>query len=243
MPANATLFTTAAGLLAGGLAVGGCFYAGLWPGSQIFGRTLQPPRRPQEFALTFDDGPNGDYTLRLLDTLAAAGVQASFFLVGSFARKQPQVVRAMLGAGHSLGSHTENHVNLLYAAPAVVREQIRTGKDSLEQITGRPVRLFRPPFGARRPDALRLCRELGMTPVLWNAMTSDWCATSAEAIVSGLQPKIARNRRRGLATNLVLHDGGHLALGTDRTHSITAAARLLRLYASTHTFVPLEAWL
>jgi len=241
MPANVVLPITA-GLLASGIAVGGYFYAGLWPASQIFGSTLIAPRRPGEIALTFDDGPNGDYTLRLLDTLAAAQVHASFFLVGDFACQQPEIVRTLAAAGHVIGTHTQTHPNLFRTAPLRVREEITSGKATVEDIIGQPVRFFRPPFGARRPDALRICRELGMTPALWNAMTSDWSATSAEVIVNGLTPKLDRNQRRGYASNVVLHDGGHRALGTDRTPSITAAARLLRLYASSRKFVTLADW-
>jgi peptidoglycan/xylan/chitin deacetylase (PgdA/CDA1 family) len=241
MSANELLPITA-GVLSAGLAAGGVAYAGLWPASQIFGRTLLAPMRPEEIALTFDDGPNGDYTLRLLDTLAAAEVHASFFMLGKFVRQQPELVRTLSAAGHLVGTHTENHPNLLRSRPSLVREEITAGKATLEEILGKRIEFFRPPYGARRPDALRICRELGMEPVLWNAMTSDWSAASAEAIMNGLMPKIARNQRRGFASCIVLHDGGHLALGTDRTHSITAAARLLRLYAPSHKFVTLKDW-
>src|SRR6266568_7745712 len=59
------------------LAAGGCAYAAMWPGSQIFGRTLIAPARPGELALTFDDGPNPAWTPQLLDILAQYGVKAS----------------------------------------------------------------------------------------------------------------------------------------------------------------------
>ncbi|MGD0548226.1 MAG: polysaccharide deacetylase family protein, partial [Terracidiphilus sp.] len=77
-----------AGILAGagaaglGLAAGGLAYAALWPGSRLFGAALIAPRRPGELALTFDDGPNPAWTLRLLELLARHEVRATFFLVG-----------------------------------------------------------------------------------------------------------------------------------------------------------------
>jgi peptidoglycan/xylan/chitin deacetylase (PgdA/CDA1 family) len=68
-----------------GLATGGCAYAALWPASTIFGRALIAPRRPDELALTFDDGPNPAWTPQLLDVLAEHDVRATFFLVGRYA--------------------------------------------------------------------------------------------------------------------------------------------------------------
>jgi len=104
------------------------------------------------------------------------------------------------------------------------------------------VRWFRPPFGGRRPVVLRIARELGMMPVLWNAITTDWSEPSAEKIAQRLSAKIDRNQRRGWATNLVLHDGGHLVLGANRGPSVAAAGQLLKRYKATHRFVTLAAW-
>lgn len=225
-----------------GLAAGAFAYASRWPTSQIFGRTLIAPQRPGELALTFDDGPNPACTPRLLDILARHNVKATFFLVGHFAEKEPALARSIADAGHLLGNHSWTHPNLSLTAANRVREELRRTKDLLEQITGLPVRLFRPPYGARRPSVLRIARELGMTPVMWNAMTSDWSERDPNRISDHLIRKIDKNQRRGLASNIVLHDGGHLALNTDRGPSIAAAEMLLSRYAQTHKFVTIDAW-
>jgi peptidoglycan-N-acetylglucosamine deacetylase len=83
-----------AGLVTG-LAAGGYAYAAQWPTSQIFGRTVLAGADIWEIALTFDDGPNDPYTLRLLDLLAKYQVRATFFLVGNFVRSRPQIARAV----------------------------------------------------------------------------------------------------------------------------------------------------
>src|ERR1035438_376912 len=70
-----------------GVAAGGCAYAGLWPGSQLFGDALIAPSRPIELALPFDDGPNPAWTPRLLYILATHQVRATFFLVGRWIGK------------------------------------------------------------------------------------------------------------------------------------------------------------
>ncbi len=225
-----------------GLAAGGFAYAAMWPGSRIFGPAIRAPRRPGELALTFDDGPNPTWTPRLLETLASYDVRATFFMVGHYAEAEPALVRRMAEAGHEIGNHTWSHPNLAMTAPERVRDELARTRETLEQITGKAVRYFRPPFGARRPDVLRTARRLGMAPVLWNAMTSDWEDPSADRIAERLMGKIDSYARRGWAANIVLHDGGHLSLGVNREPSITAAGLLLARYASTHRFVTLDAW-
>src|SRR5580698_1262167 len=97
-----------AGLLTG-LAAGAYAYAANWPTSQIFGRTILVGSDIHQVALTFDDGPNDPYTLQLLDLLARHEVRATFFLIGSFVRRHPEIARAVHQAGHLLGNHTMGH--------------------------------------------------------------------------------------------------------------------------------------
>jgi peptidoglycan-N-acetylglucosamine deacetylase len=225
-----------------GLVAGGCAYAALSPGSQIFGRTLIAARRPDELALTFDDGPNPAWTPRLLDILAAHSVRATFFMIGSFVQAEPALVRRVAEEGHLIGNHSWSHPNLARTQADLVVEELARTCDVLGQRLGKPVRFFRPPYGARRPFVLRAARDLGMTPVTWNAMTSDWSDPSADRIREQLMSKIETNRRRGRASNIVLHDGGHRALGMDRGPSVTAAGQLLAHYKATRNFVTLDAW-
>jgi len=227
---------------AAGLAAGGFQYAAVWPGSQIFGRALVAPARPGELALTFDDGPNPAWTPQLIDILARYDVKAAFFLLGRYAEQQQVLVRRLAEAGHVVGNHSWSHPNLSLSASERIREELRRTSDTLEQMIARPVRFFRPPFGARRPVTFRLARDMGMTPVLWNAMTSDWSEPSAERISARLVAKIDSNQRRGHASNIVLHDGSHDRLGANRGPSVVATEQLLERYSGSHRFVPLDAW-
>jgi len=227
---------------AAGLAAGGYAYASLWPASQIFGSTLIAPRQPGELALTFDDGPNPAWTPRLLDILAEHSVRATFFMVGRFAQVESSLVKRIVDEGHLIANHSWSHPNLARTAAVKVREELQHTSDTLQQIAGKPVRFFRPPFGARRPAVLRIARELGLMPVTWNAMTNDWAEPSADRIAASLLAKIEKNGRSGWASNIVLHDGGHRGLGANRGPSVNAARQLLELYYASHKFVALDAW-
>jgi peptidoglycan/xylan/chitin deacetylase (PgdA/CDA1 family) len=225
-----------------GLAAGGFAYASRWPSSQLFGAALVAPPRPGELALTFDDGPNPVWTPRLLDLLSRRGVRATFFLVGSYAQSHPSLVRQIVTAGHLIGNHSWTHLNLAMASSATIEDQLYRTTQTLEEISAAPILFFRPPFGARRPATLGIARRLGLTPVLWNAMTSDWKNPSADAISLKLQDKIDGLYRQGLAANIVLHDGSHSDPAADRAPSIAAAAQLIARYQPTHQFVTLNAW-
>ena len=225
-----------------GLAAGGCAYAALWPGSRIFGQALIAPKKPGEVALTFDDGPNPAWTPRLLDALASHGVKATFFMLGSRAEAEVALVRRVAAEGHLIGNHSWSHLNLAVTGAERVREELRRTSETLAQITGAPVKFFRPPFGARRPAVMRIARELGLTPVLWNAMTSDWSESTVDAIVLRLTEKVDRLEQRGWAANIVLHDGGHAETAADRGPSVAAAERLMERYKATRRFVTVEAW-
>ncbi|MGA7858997.1 MAG: polysaccharide deacetylase family protein [Terracidiphilus sp.] len=225
-----------------GLAAGGFAYAAMWPASQIFGPTLIAPRRGGELALTFDDGPNPAWTPRLLDILATHDVRATFFLVGRYAEAEPELVRRIAAAGHLIGNHSWSHPNLALTKRVRINEELQRTSKTLEQITAAPIRYFRPPFGGRRPHVLDTARLLGMTPVLWNAITTDWSEPSADIIAKRLKRKIDDLEQGGWATNIVLHDGGHLALGANRGPSVAAAGQLIVSCKANHRFVTLDAW-
>jgi peptidoglycan/xylan/chitin deacetylase (PgdA/CDA1 family) len=231
-----------AGLLTG-LAAGGYAYAANWPTSQIFGRTILAGPGIREVALTFDDGPNDPYTLQLLDLLARHEVRATFFLIGSFVRRHPEIARALRQAGHLLGNHTMSHPSLLWQRPMRVREELVTCSAAIEDATGEAVRYFRPPFGTRRPDVFRAAVDLGLTPVMWNVTAHDWDATEPQLLASRVHTAIRHNQQGRRGSNILLHDGGHRNLGTDRSVTLAATKILLDSWAGTQTqLVAVDAW-
>ena len=246
-PSGGVIAVTA--MAAGVLAAGAYAYAGMWPTSQIFGRCVVAAKKPWQIALTFDDGPNDPDTHRLLEVLAKHRVRATFFMIGRFVKQRPEIARAVAAAGHLIGNHTMTHPLLMIRRPKVVRQELRDCNDALEDALGVPVRWFRPPHGGRRPDVLRAARELGLTPVLWNAMGYDWKRTTADAVEQNILRSFRRNMRGGNATNALLHDGGQAAMGQDRRHTVVATDRLIQRWKDEFAlrgemceFVTPEAW-
>jgi peptidoglycan/xylan/chitin deacetylase (PgdA/CDA1 family) len=239
---SATAITAAAAAFLVAAATGGAAYASMYPTSQVFGEILIAPRRPGEMALTYDDGPNPAATPMLLDVLAAAGVKATFFVIGRFVREQAVLTRRIVSEGHLIGNHSMTHPNLARQSESRIREELAGCNAAIEDAFGGPVRLFRPPFGYRRPAVLRVARELGLTPVNFNVIVSDWMPTDAATVLRRMQNGIARNRQAGRAANIVLHDGSDLGSGADRLASVEATRRLLGLHAATSFVTPAD-WL
>jgi peptidoglycan/xylan/chitin deacetylase (PgdA/CDA1 family) len=204
-------------------------YATMAPASQLYGRTLTHGSDPQQMALTFDDGPNDPYTMHLLDVLAGYKAKATFFLIGKYVRQRPEIARAIQAAGHEIGNHTYRHPNLILVSATRLRQELDDCRKSLEDALGTKTTLFRPPFGGRRPNVLRTARAMGLSPVMWSVTAYDWSAKSAEAIVGKVTQQVD-SRRKSQGEIVLLHDGGHLAFGTDRSFTVEATRLLLERY-------------
>jgi len=202
-------------------------YQTMAPTGQWFGRTFASGSRgSRQIALTFDDGPNDPHTFRLLEVLAKHDVLATFFMIGRFVRERPQIARAVAAAGHVVGNHTFSHPLLIFQSAAQTRCELGECRKALEDAVGAHSNLFRPPFGGRRPATLRIARELGLETVMWNVTGYDWNAPPASVI----ERKVARQIHADGGDIVLLHDGGHKAMGADRAQTVIAVENLLRRY-------------
>jgi peptidoglycan/xylan/chitin deacetylase (PgdA/CDA1 family) len=225
-------------------AAGGALtYAALSAGSQLFGRTVIAGNDPLEVALTYDDGPNDNATEALLELLAKHEARATFFLIGQFVRQRPEIVRRVHAAGHLIANHTETHPWLHLKPEQVIRAELRACSEAIEDATGVGVGYFRPPHGARRPAVLRVAAELGMKTVQWNAMGHDWQPIGAERIYENIERARAKARRRGVGTNILLHDGHDVRMGSDRADTLKVTERLLKQFVREGVrTVTVDAW-
>jgi len=215
-----------AGLAAGGTA-SAAGYQSMAPTGQWYGRTFAAgERESKQLALTYDDGPNDPHTLKLLDVLEKHGVHATFFMIGKFVRERPDIARAVAAAGHQIGNHTFTHPLLIFKSEASTHRELVDCRCALTDAVGEHSSLFRPPFGGRRPATLRVARELGLDTVMWNVTGYDWTAPPASVI----EKKVARQLHAGGGDVILLHDGGHRAMGADRSQTVIATDHLIRQY-------------
>lgn len=136
---------------------------------------------PKRIALTFDDGPHGIYTKKLLDGLREREVRATFFLVGKYVEESPELVRQMVEDGHLIGNHTYNHVELSKLSDLKACRELKQTNEAIFKAAGIVPEYIRPPFGAWR-DSLDDCVE--MTTVFWNIDPLDWKIQNKTSVVN-----------------------------------------------------------
>ena len=133
-------------------------------------------------SLTFDDGPDPQFTPGILDALAAHGAKATFFVMVEPAEAHPQLIARILAEGHEVALHGIDHTRLsklpLRQAVALIRE----AKQRLERVAGRRITLFRPTYGAQTVQQYLATRALGMEVVIWSAWARDWDSSPAEVV-------------------------------------------------------------
>jgi len=181
----------------------------LYPLTDFFIRFLAPNiirkgNTPgKNICLTFDDGPDPQHTPVLLKILQTADIPAVFFLVGRKAESHPELVAAIMAAGHEIGGHTYYHRHSYLMFFKKSRITITKGKLALEQITKNPLVYFRPPWGALNLFQYLFLKKLGLKIVLWTVNARDWNIRTGSGRI--------RDRLRagtGAGSIIVLHDSG-----------------------------------
>ncbi|HSU15307.1 glycosyltransferase [Longimicrobium sp.] len=188
-------------------------------------------------ALTFDDGPDGEFTGEALDTLKALRVHGSFFLVGENVERHPGLVRRMWAEGHDIGNHSFTHPNMAAIGPRRAELELNATQRGLQAIIGRSTLLFRPPYNAdaepqtaEQLDPIVAASRLGYVTVGELVDPQDWRLTMPGpdgAPVSRTAEDIAETvvgQVRGGRSNVVLL---HTA-GGDRSATIAALPLIVR---------------
>jgi peptidoglycan-N-acetylglucosamine deacetylase len=157
--------------------------------------------RPDHLALTFDDGPDPRSTPAFLETLAALGWTATFFMLGDMVRRAPGLAAEVAAAGHEIGVHADEHRSHLHRSPRGVLADLARAVSVVEDSTGaRPV-WFRPPYGAISSGTLLAVRRLDLQMALWTSWGKDW---RAEATPRSVIAELERGLVPG--ATVVLHD-------------------------------------
>src|SRR5579884_83526 len=139
-------------------------------------------------ALTFDDGPHPYYTAQLLDILDKHQAKVTFFCVGKFASKYPELIRRAAEAGHLIGNHTWDHPSLPLLPHIEQHHQIQRCREALKPYG---TSLFRAPYGDQDASTWRALVRYGYQSVGWTKDSGDWRLRSADRILEGIQPYLS----------------------------------------------------
>jgi len=178
----------------------------------------------KQVALTFDDGPDPEWTPEILDILQEKHVPATFFLIGANAEANPGIVERILKEGHDIGSHTYTHPNLSDIPPEAVSLELNATQRLLEALTGRSVVLFRPPYlgDAEPTDAdeivpVEVAQNLGYIAVGEHVDPIDWELPGTNKIVQRTLDQIHHAKSDSPRNIVLLHDAGG-----DRSQTVEA---------------------
>lgn len=195
---------------------------------------------PHQVSITFDDGPDPQWTPKILDLLKEAQVRAAFFIVGVNAERYPALIQRIVAEGHEIGNHTYYHPNLSLAWPEHIRLELNATQLVIQTITGRATTLFRPPYAADTQPSrlselipLQIAQDQDYLNVMENIDPQDWARPGADVILQ----RIKQQRHDG--SIILLHDGGG-----DRSQTVAALPRILD-YLKTRgdTVVPISTLL
>jgi peptidoglycan/xylan/chitin deacetylase (PgdA/CDA1 family)/spore germination protein YaaH/GT2 family glycosyltransferase len=204
-------------------------------------------------ALTFDDGPDPRWTPQILDVLKAKGVKATFFDIGQNMQKHPELVQREVSEGHTVGSHTFTHPNVAATPRAEIGLELNLTQRLFQVITGKSLRLFRPPYqGDAEPstpaevEPLLIAQKLGYLIAGLRIDPDDW----KKDPVTGQLPDPKEIVRQTMAhlENPDLNPGklpGQVILlhdsGGNRSHTVQALPMLIdQLRASGYTIVTIN---
>ncbi|MET8248106.1 polysaccharide deacetylase family protein [Streptomyces sp. NPDC005202] len=168
--------------------------------------------------ITIDDGPDPVWTPRVLQVLRENGVKATFCMVGTQARAHPDLVKAVVAAGHRLCDHTVSHDTTMDTkSEAYQSQQILDAERMITEASGgvRPL-YYRAPGGAFTPYSRRLAASRGMRPLGWNVDSRDFERPGTNAMVATVKNEISNG------PTVLFHDAGG-----DRSQTVAALREIL----------------
>lgn len=127
-----------------------------------------------KIAISFDAAWGNEDTAQILEILAKHNVKATFFMTGGWVESYPEDVKAIYAAGHDLGNHSENHLNMSELSKEEIRSEIMTVHDKVKELTGYEMFLFRPPYGDYDNDVITTVSDCGYYSIQWSIDSLDW---------------------------------------------------------------------
>lgn len=164
---------------------------------------LTKKNKPNEkvLYLTFDDGPDKNYTPSLLDLLRKYNIRATFFVVATFAKENPQIVTRMKEEGHCIALHSFEHKNALFQSKSYTEYDFKESMKIMDTL-GVDVKFYRPPWGHCNIFTNHEAKKHNLIKVLWDVMAQDWEKNTTDDIICD---KLLRRSKNN--SIICLHDG------------------------------------
>lgn len=195
-----------------------------WSGARLL-PVYSVEREDKQIAITFDCAWGVEHTDAILDALGEANVSATFFCVQFWAEEHPDYLKKISEAGHEVGTHSATHPKMSTLSEEGIRAELTTSARAITEVTGRPVTLFRPPFGDYNNAVIQTSLSLGLMPVQWDVDSLDWQDLSAGEITE----RVVKQARGG--SIILCHNNG-----LNTAEAVPVIIDTLR--ARGYTFVP-----
>lgn len=144
-------------------------------------------------AISFDAAWGADYTHDILDILDERNIKTTFFLVGFWVDKHPELVKEIAERGHEIANHSTTHPHMSKLSREQIISEINTTQKKIEELAGdKAVRLIRPPFGDYNDLLIKTCREIGFYPIQWDVDSLDWKDYGASHMFNQVTKKVRK---------------------------------------------------
>lgn len=195
------------------------------------GRYIGKNEKSKVLYLTFDEGYENGFTVKILDVLKKTETPAAFFVTGPYLEKQGELITRMIDEGHIVGNHTVHHLNLPQQSVETVQKEITELNEECEKLYGYKMEYMRPPEGEFSEKTLAITHELGMKTIMWSFAYKDWDVNTqkgADYAYESVMP--------------YLHDGAVILLHAVSSDNAAALERIINdARAEGYTFKPLTA--
>ena len=141
-------------------------------------------------AISFDCAWGVDYTDKLLEIMKEEDVTCTFFTVEFWARKHPDYLKKISEAGHEIGTHSATHPYMSKLSKDAIVRELTTSSKAIEEVTGKKVTLFRPPYGDYNDLLIDVASGLGLYTIQWDVDSLDWKDLSAKEISNRVISKV-----------------------------------------------------
>lgn len=140
----------------------------------------------KKIAISFDAAWGAEDFEKIMEILDKHDVKTTFFMTGEWVEKYPECVKTLVEKGHDLGNHSATHPDMTTLSKEAQREQILKVHNTVKELTGYEMELFRPPYGAYNNEVIRTCYENGYYPIQWDVDSLDWKDYEPARIISNV---------------------------------------------------------